>query len=50
MVEVTNEELTQIYGGGKGGIWASIGVALGVLGTLIAGILDGYLRPLGCNK
>ena len=50
MVEVTNEELTFICGGGKGGIWASIGVVLGVLGTLIAGIFDGYLRPLGCNK
>ena len=22
----------------------------GVFGTLIAGIIDGYLRPLGCNK
>lgn len=49
MVEVTKEELKLICGG-KAGVWASIGVVLGVLGTLFAGILDGYLRPLGCNK
>jgi len=50
MVEITNNELITIYGGGKKGMWATIGIALGVLGTLIAGIIDGYLRPLGCNR
>lgn len=50
MEEITKEQLLNVSGGKKIGIWASIGVALGFLGTLIAGILDGYYRPLGCNK
>lgn len=50
MAEITNEELITITGGGKKGVWGIIGVALGVIGTLIAGIIDGYLRPLTCNK
>ena len=50
MVEVTNDELILINGGGKKGLWTTIGLALGVLGTLLAGIIDGYLRPLSCNK
>jgi len=49
-MEISNNELIQIKGGGKGGILTSIGIILGVIGTLIAGIVDGYLRPLGCNK
>lgn len=50
MITMTNDELSLISGGGKKGVWATIGIVLGVLGTLIAGIIDGYLRPLGCNK
>lgn len=44
---VSNEELKIIYGGKTK--W-TIGVILGVISTLIAGIFDGYLRPLSCNK
>ena len=50
MVKITDYELVEIYGGGKKGVWATIGVIVGVVGTLIAGIIDGYLRPLGCNR
>ena len=50
MEEITKNELITIYGGGKTGLWGIIGVAIGVIGTLIAGIIDGYLRPLTCNK
>jgi len=50
MAEITNDELRNIYGGGKKGLFRMIGVALGVIGTLVAGIIDGYLRPLTCNK
>lgn len=50
MAEITYEELINISGGGKKGIWTAVGVVLSVLGTLIAGIIDGYLRPLKCNK
>lgn len=50
MVEINNDELKLISGGKKTGVWASIGIVVGVIGTLIAGIIDGYLRPLGCNK
>jgi len=50
MAEITNDELINISGGGKKSLLGIIGVALGVIGTLIAGIIDGYLRPLTCNK
>jgi lactobin A/cerein 7B family class IIb bacteriocin len=44
---LTNEELSNIQGGGaKYGWYAFIGAMI----TLIVGIIDGYLRPLGCNK
>lgn len=50
MAEITHEELNEIHGGGKKSLFGIIGIALGVIGTLIAGIIDGYLRPLTCNK
>lgn len=50
MVEIKNDDLKQITGGKKAGIWTTIGIVASVIGTLIAGIIDGYYRPLGCNK
>jgi hypothetical protein len=39
-------ELNKINGGGiKYGILAGIGMII----TFVAGIIDGYLRPLKCN-
>ena len=35
--------LETFMGGGKKGLFGMIGVALGVIGTLIAGIIDGHL-------
>ena len=44
---LTEKETTEIYGG----VAKSV-IALGImgLGVLIAGIIDGYFRPLKCNK
>lgn len=44
---LTNKELMDINGGGLN--W-SVALILGSIFTLIAGILDGYKRPLPCNK
>lgn len=42
-----DEELMSLTGGAiKYGLWTVIG---GVI-TFIIGIIDGYLRPLSCNK
>lgn len=43
---LTDKELNLINGGA---IKWTIGLAIGSLITLIAGIIDGYLRPLKCN-
>lgn len=44
---IENEELKEISGGGlKYGIAAIVG---GIL-TFLVGVVDGYLRPLSCNK
>lgn len=43
---LSNKELENITGGGiHWGVFAIVGVAL----SLIAGILDGYYRPMKCN-
>lgn len=46
-MKIEKEELQNIYGGGSVGL-----LILGVigLGTLIAGIIDGYTRPLSCHE
>lgn len=42
-----DEELMTLTGGAiKFGLWTIIGGAI----TFIIGIIDGYLRPLPCNK
>ena len=46
-MELSKIELANIYGGGfKYGIAIAIGAAI----TFIIGVIDGYLRPLKCNK
>ena len=42
-----SSKLKEIYGGS---IKWSVALILGSIFTLIAGILDGYKRPLPCNK
>ena len=43
---LSDRELFNIVGGKTGfGLYAIIGIAI----TFIAGILDGYFRPLKCN-
>lgn len=46
MVELQKEELVDIIGGASK---LTIGVIIGIVGTLLAGILDGFMRPLKCN-
>lgn len=44
---LTKEELNTIEGGGvKIGFFAALGGFI----TLVVGIIDGYLRPLSCNR
>lgn len=43
---LTEKDLKQVSGGFN---W-SIGIAIGGFLTLLAGIIDGYLRPLKCNS
>ena len=44
---LNDNELNNVYGGGvKLGWYAAIGGFI----TLVVGIIDGYLRPLSCNK
>lgn len=46
-MELNAQELSSINGGGtKFGIYLAIG---GLLSFLV-GVIDGYLRPLSCNK
>lgn len=46
-MKLHNDELQKIYGGASPGI-----LILGIIGlaTLIAGIIDGYTRPLSCHE
>lgn len=47
MKKIKNNELKNIYGGGFNfGIAAMIGAGI----TFIIGIIDGYIRPLACNR
>ena len=44
---LSKDELYNIYGGrAKYGIYAAIGCFI----TFIVGLVDGYLRPLSCNR
>ena len=44
MKELDNHELKKVNGGGF-----CIGLLIGAGFVLIAGIIDGYVRPLRCN-
>ena len=44
---MTDEELMNVRGGFSKGV--AIGV-IGVLVTFLIGMVDGYLRPLSCNR
>ncbi len=46
-MELTTEQLMEISGGG---INMGVYLAIGGLITFIIGVIDGYLRPLSCNK
>ncbi len=46
MKEISDKELSKVNGGFSG--WAIAGI--GVLVTLIAGIIDGIARPKGCKE
>lgn len=46
-MELSKNELINIHAGASK---IGIGIIFGGLITLIVGIIDGYLRPLKCNK
>lgn len=45
-MNLTNEELTEVYGGISWGIW---GVG-GVIFTFILGFFEGVMNPIKCGK
>lgn len=47
MVELKNEELLQIKGGGVS-VWGVLGI--GTLLVFLAGVIDGFARPLTCRS
>lgn len=47
MRKLTNQELNKISGGGISWGLASL-IAAGA--TFIIGVIDGYIRPLACNR
>ncbi len=50
-MELTKESLITIEGGkSRTSIYLLLAYAVGVIVTTIVGIVDGYLRPLPCNK
>lgn len=46
---IENNELISIYGGATSKK-IGIGIIIAALGSFIVGIIDGFLRPLSCNK
>ena len=46
---VLNNESLYNTKGGASAKTLGVGVILSAIGTLIIGIIDGYLRPLKCN-
>lgn len=44
-----NKELVNIVGGASSKK-IGIGIIFAALGSFIVGIIDGFLRPLACNK
>lgn len=49
-MELNNHELMNITGGAKNIAWTTLGLIVGGAITVIIGIIDGYKRPLPCNK
>ncbi len=47
MKDLTKNEMKNIKGGG---LSAAAIIGIGALVTFLAGIIDGFVRPLGCNK
>lgn len=46
MKKLTNKELLSVEGGF--GLWGIIGIVGGI--TFLIGVIDGFVRPLKCNK
>lgn len=47
MTKLTEKELIQLEGGGVS-LWIGCGIV--ALAILIAGIIDGFTRPLSCHE
>lgn len=46
---LNKETLLETFGGAKTNSWG-LGIIFAALGTMIIGIIDGFMRPLSCNK
>jgi len=46
---LSKNELENIQGGKASNAWG-LGILFSALGTLLIGILDGFMRPLSCNQ
>lgn len=44
---LSNEELTEVVGGG---IKLGVAIVVGAIVTFVIGVIDGFMRPLKCNK
>ena len=44
---IKNDELTNIRGGLSKYVY---GIGVGALVSFVIGLIDGYIRPLGCRK
>ena len=48
MKVLENDELMHVNGGG--GVFLQVAAGFAAVGIFLIGVLDGFLRPLACNK
>ncbi len=48
MLKINNQELMNIRGGAVS--WGTVGLIFGGVLTFLIGVLDGFKRPLKCNR
>ncbi len=47
-MELNNEEMYQITGGGSASFWTTVGFIAGIISFTI-GVIDGFFHPKKCN-
>lgn len=46
MIQLSDKELKNV----KGGLSITAGFVIGAIVIFLAGVIDGFVRPLSCNK